>query len=671
MSPEPVATALEGAPLAEAGTYRSDIDGLRAIAILMVVAFHVRLPGFSGGFVGVDVFFVISGFLITGLLVREQDRSGRIDILDFYARRGRRIVPALGLVLAAVMALGLVVLLPIGEQQSLATSVLAVTGFVSNLYFKTVQSDYFGPRADGLPLLHTWTLAVEEQFYLFWPLALAMTAWLAGAARLGRRRLLAWLIAAGSLVSLAACVAVTWKWPQWTFFVTPFRAWEFGAGALIALLPRDGGISPRWGVCLTLGGIAAIVAATVLFSDQTLFPGVAALLPVVGAAAVIAGGAAAPGAGLTRLLGSAPMVAIGKVSYSWYLWHWPLLALWSLVTLGERSLAAGLLLALLALVLAGLTWRFVEEPVRRRRPGPFATRGGAVVAGVAILAACAALAGGLRVWADHGARVSPQAAAAVAAMRSRTRALANCELPSAFRELPPAAVCRRGAQHPSTTVLLWGDSHARHLEPVLTAEAQAAGYAVLYRVKSGCRPRLSPPDRMFGANSFRAVDCLAFSREVLDSLPAARAEGVAGVAIAARWEARPDHWRENLTEIVARLRARGLRVLLLADVPQYPFDVPACIARRGWTACDLDRAVVDAGRADEVRFLRSLAGSDPGVAFWDPVDTMCSSTVCSPVREGAVLYGDGGHLSRSGALSLAEGLAPALDWVGGRTDSRP
>jgi len=177
--------------LGEAGTYRSDIDGLRAVAILVVVAFHVGVPGFSGGFVGVDVFFVISGFLITGLLVREQDSSGRIDILDFYARRVRRIVPALALVLVVITALGLVVLLPFGEQQAFATSVQAVAGFASNLYFKTVLSDYFRARANGLPLLHTWTLAVEEQFYLIWPLALAMTAWLAGTARLGRRRLLA------------------------------------------------------------------------------------------------------------------------------------------------------------------------------------------------------------------------------------------------------------------------------------------------------------------------------------------------------------------------------------------------------------------------------------------------------------------------------------------------
>lgn len=168
--------------MGETGTYRSDIDGLRTVAIVVVVAFHVGLPGFSGGFVGVDVFFVISGFLITGLLVREQERSGRIDILDFYARRVRRLVPAMSLVLVAVMILGLVFLLPTGEQQAFAKSVLAVTGFVSNFHFKAVQSDYFGPRADDLPLLHTWTLAVEEQFYLFWPLALAMTAWLASAA---------------------------------------------------------------------------------------------------------------------------------------------------------------------------------------------------------------------------------------------------------------------------------------------------------------------------------------------------------------------------------------------------------------------------------------------------------------------------------------------------------
>lgn len=653
--------------MGEAGTYRSDIDGLRAVAILVVVAFHVGLPGFSGGFVGVDVFFVISGFLITGLLVREQERSGRIDILDFYARRVRRIVPAMSLVLVAVMVLGLVFLLPIGEQQALAKSVLAVTGFMSNVYFGVVQSDYFSARADGLPLLHTWTLAVEEQFYLFWPLVLAMTAWLARAVRPGRLSLLAWLIAAGSLISLVASVIATWRWPQWAFFVTPLRAWEFGAGALVALLPRVAGIGPRWGACLTFCGIAAILAAAALFSGQTPFPGVAALLPVAGAAAVIAGGAAAPTAGLTRLLGSAPMVAIGKVSYSWYLWHWPLLAFWSVVTLGERSLAAGLSLALLALLLAALTWRFVEEPVRRLRPGPFSTRGGAVMAGVGLLAVCAALAGGLKVWADHGPVTTERVAAATAAIRTRTMPLQGCELPTAFERLPPAADCRRGAPRPSTTVMLWGDSHARHLEPVLTHLAGAGGYAVLYRVKSACRLRLGPAD----SNAFHTVDCLAFNQAVLDSLPAARAEGVRGVVIAARWEARPPRWREDLTEIVARLRDQDLRVLLLADVPQYRVDVPACVARRGWAACDLDRAAVDAGRADEVQLLESLAASDPEVAFWDPVNTMCSPTTCSPVRAGAVLYADGGHLSRAGAMLLAGGLAPALDWVGGRSDAPP
>jgi len=653
--------------LGETGTYRSDVDGLRAVAILVVVAFHVGLPGFSGGFVGVDVFFVISGFLITGLLVREQERSGRIDILDFYARRVRRLVPAMSLVLVAVMILGLVFLLPTGEQQALAKSVLAVTGFVSNFHFKAVQSDYFGTRADELPLLHTWTLAVEEQFYLFWPLALAMTAWLASAARLGQRNLLVWLIVAGSLASLVACVVMTWKWPQWTFFVTPFRVWEFGAGALIALLPPGVRIGPRWGACLTLGGTAAILASAVLFSPQTLFPGMAALLPVAGAAAVIAGGAAAPTAGLTRLLGSAPMVAIGKVSYSWYLWHWPLLAFWSVVTLGERSLAAGLSLSLLALLLAALTWRFVEQPVRRLRPGLFSTNGGAVMVGVGLLAVCAALAGGLRVWADHGPVATERVAAATVAIRTRTIPLQGCELQTAFDRLPPAADCQRGATRPSTTVLLWGDSHARHLEPVATHLAGARGYAVLYRVKSGCRPRLD----LAGSNTFRILDCVAFNKAVLGSLPAARDEGVRGVVISARWEARQPRWREDLTEIVARLREQDLRVLLLADVPQYSFDVPACVARRGWAACDIDRAAADAGRAEQVRFLEALAASDPEVAFWDPANTMCSPTTCSPVRGRSVLYAHRGHLSRAGAMLLAGDLAPALDWVGGRIDARP
>ncbi|MFZ5669665.1 MAG: acyltransferase family protein [Pseudomonadota bacterium] len=657
--------------MSEPATYRPDIDGLRAVAIIAVVGFHIGAPGFSGGYVGVDVFFVISGFLITGLLVREQDRAGRIDFADFYARRVRRLVPALGLVLAAVLALGLALLLPTGEQQDLATSAMAVAGFVSNFYFKAVQSDYFGTRAAGLPLLHTWTLAVEEQFYLVWPPALAITAWLARRLRWNRRRLLAALVAVGGAASLAACAALTWKWPQWTFFVTPFRAWEFAAGALIALAPPGGGEGRARGSWLFLAGLAAIVAATVGFDAQTLFPGLAALLPVAGAAAVIAGGSAAPAGPAARLLGSPPMVAIGKVSYSWYLWHWPLLAVWSLVTLKSPGLAAGLMLALLALLLAALTWRFVEQPVRGRRPGPFATPAGALVAGAAILAACAALAGGLRVWADHDLAARPRSAAAAEAMRGRVKRLAGCEQPSTFRDLPPASLCRRGAPPPATTVMLWGDSHARHLEPVLTARARADGRAVLYRVKGGCRPRLAAPARIDDARGFRAMECLAFSRAVLDSLADARAAGIEGVVISARWEGQGDRMREDLAEIVARLRARGLRVLLLADAPQFPFDAPACVARRGWTACDLDRAAVDAGRADEVGVLRSLAAHDPGVAFWDPAETLCGPRVCSPVRDGAILYGDAGHLSRAGALALDPDIRPALDWVAGRTDARP
>lgn len=204
------------------------------------------------------------------------------------------------------------------------------------------------------------------------------------------------------------------------------------------------------------------------------------------------------------------------------------------MTQGERSLAVGLSLALLALLLAALTWRFVEEPVRRLRPGPFSTRGGAVITGIGLLAACAALAGGLRVWADHGPVTTEQVAAAKVAIRTRTVPLQGCEVLTALDRLPPAADCRRGAPRPSTTVLLWGDSHARHLEPVLTNLAGAGGYAVLYRVKSACRPRLGPAD----SNTFRTEDCPAFNQAVLDSLPAARAEGVRGVVITARWEAR-------------------------------------------------------------------------------------------------------------------------------------
>jgi peptidoglycan/LPS O-acetylase OafA/YrhL len=353
-------------------SYRPDIDGLRALAIVSVVAYHVGLPGVPGGFVGVDVFFVISGCLITGLLLDEIRTTGTIDLLGFYARRARRLLPAFCLVLAVTSILAVLILLPINKEMSrFATSAIRAALYVSNFYFARGGGDYFAAPADMLPLLHTWSLAVEEQFYIVWPCALVLLAYVARARKWQRPRLVLAVLA----VICATSFAAGWWWSngegkavRHAFYLIFSRAWELAIGAFLALALPYAAIRSRFlgeGLCAL--GLTAVIVAVVTFDSTIPYPGVAALVPTLGTAAVIAGGTLAPGCWSARLLGSPPAVAIGLVSYSWYLWHWPLLALARGDALGERDLGRDIAIGVLTLGLAWLTYRFIEKPIRSRQ----------------------------------------------------------------------------------------------------------------------------------------------------------------------------------------------------------------------------------------------------------------------------------------------------------------
>jgi peptidoglycan/LPS O-acetylase OafA/YrhL len=287
-----------------------EIDGLRAVAILLVALFHAGLPGMTGGYIGVDVFFVISGFLITRLLVDEFMQTGAIDILDFYARRVRRLLPALAVVLVATLAAGALLLTPIGEQQHLAASALATAAFVSNIFFWRTQTGYFAGPAEQLPLLHMWTLAVEEQFYIFWPLAILGTRFLARRSGVSPSAILVAMLALGSMSSLVLSYLITPSRPTMAFYLTPFRAWEFGIGGLLSMLSctrTTASAKPLLGGALALFGLAAIVGTSVLFDSNTVFPGVMALLPTLGGGGVILGVILAAKSPVARLMRAAPL----------------------------------------------------------------------------------------------------------------------------------------------------------------------------------------------------------------------------------------------------------------------------------------------------------------------------------------------------------------------------
>ena len=384
--------------------YIAAVDGLRAVAIVPVVCFHVGLPGFTGGFVGVDIFFVISGFLITRLLHQEACRSGTIDILGFYARRVRRLLPALLVVLSATLVAGAIFLTVVGEQQDLNRSAVATTAFASNIYFWRTQTGYFAGPSDQLPLLHMWTLAVEEQFYIVWPLAMLAAVAVVRRFKLSLDNTLIGLLLAGSVVSLVGCLLITPIRPTAAFYLTPFRAWEFGIGGLIALMPSLSGRFLRIAQVLSLAGAAAIAASVYYFDSETKFPGIAALLPTLGAAAIIF--TAPLPCAVSQALSLRPLVTIGRWSYSWYLWHWPMLAIARSIDLGERGTLRDLTIAIVALIFSAATYRWVEEPIRRQRPWPFSRDSKTVFAGATILVSLALLAGAVQVLSNIRAQAT-------------------------------------------------------------------------------------------------------------------------------------------------------------------------------------------------------------------------------------------------------------------------
>ena len=354
--------------------FRPDIEGLRAVAVVAVVLFHADLPGVGGGFVGVDVFFVISGFLITGLLWREVSTTGTVGLRRFYGARARRLLPASATV-GVITMIGAAVLIPPLQARAVIYDGIASALYVSNFWFIEQQVDYFAGHLSS-PFQHYWSLSLEEQFYLLWPPMMIGTAWLIRHARRRTRahapsshRPYLVVLALVAAVSFALSLAVTYLLPAAAFFSLPTRAWQLAVGGLVALtavqwrrLPLQAAAIAGW------AGLGVILWACTRLSAATLYPGIAALLPVLGAALVIGAGCAAPSQGCGRVLALSPMRAIGRVSYSWYLWHWPVLLLASASPGHPLGLAGRLAAALVSGGLAVVTLRFIENPLRFAAP---------------------------------------------------------------------------------------------------------------------------------------------------------------------------------------------------------------------------------------------------------------------------------------------------------------
>lgn len=614
--------------------YRPEIDGLRAVAVLPVILFHAGIGPFAGGYVGVDVFFVLSGYLITAILLAEM-RLGTFTFAGFYERRARRILPALFVVMAVTIPLAWVLMLPALFQDYARSLGLAAVS-LSNFYFLRTTG-YFGSGAELQPLLHTWSLGVEEQYYLLFP-PLLLVLW-----RWGPRALLGGVVVL-TLASLAVAVWGAGHDPARNFYFTPSRFWELGAGSLCAL--AIGGQVRRPHAGLAALGLALILAAILTFDADTPTPGPWTVMPVLGAVLVVL--FAGPGTGAAWALSWRPLVAVGLISYSAYLWHQPLFAFARLASLHPPSPWLMGALAVLTMGLAWATWAWVEQPVRRR-PTPWLAGHGRLfgAAGVGI-----ALAVAFGVLADNSAfvmaRLSPDQRALLAwsdFARTATFRAANLR-PHCFTSIRDDGA---GAFRPDLcltpdpvrpNILLMGDSHAAHLAHGLRAEFPGA--QVLQMTLAGCRMLRAPTG---------GADCGALSDRFWQTeLPALRGQ-VQTVVLAGRWR------QADLGQIaptVAALHGMGFAVLVVGAVPEFHPDIPVLLARLP-SGADADRAAARARLTERVVIGNAVAAEvrGAGAPLVDAAAVLCAGDRCRTRADGGdPLIWDYGHFTPQGSRTV-------------------
>ncbi len=704
----------------KAASFRPEVEGLRAVAVVLVLLYHAKLGAMSGGYIGVDVFFVLSGFLITSLLMRELATTGKVSLAAFWARRARRLLPASGLVVIATLVAGRLMLDGL-SQGDLARDAIAACAFVANFRFLNVGTDYLAEGQATSPLLHFWSLAVEEQYYLVWP---GLMLLLVRYARLARRSLIAvlGLMWVGSLV---LCVRSTRDDPMWAFFMLPARAWELLSGALIAVV--GGSLwkhADRARVILGCVGLGAIIGAALAYDEATPFPGLAALVPVIGTVAVINAGVTFGGP--IMLLRARPLQWIGGRSYAIYQWHFPMLLLaearYGPLNWQTRS---GLLLG--SLVLAELSFRLVEAPVRFA-PRLVASPGrslamGASVALAGVLGATLLLHNPPRLATDEVAVVptfatvastpattspsatstipappttmlrpvvddashdnppelAPLIAANLALLEEATGtkkvpANLNPSLGAAKNDLPQVygdecilevgeptpKDCVYGDPAGSVTIVLFGDSHAAQWMPAMDLVAIENGWRLIVHTKKACPsseiPTIKDPD---------GTDCAVWRAAVIAQIGELQPDLV--VMSGYRYQAAPGTegrspdqvWRDGIDLTVSKLKPLAQRVLLLGDSATPKLLVPYCLANNLTFVANCMANREEATRPSRLQVEREVAAKYD-IDFIPTSDWMCTDTLCPVIVGNVLMYRDDSHITATASEFLAPYVELAL-----------
>jgi peptidoglycan/LPS O-acetylase OafA/YrhL len=656
-----VNTVTAPAKTGQAGRRRRDIQGLRGIAILMVVVYHATLP-LPGGFTGVDVFFVISGFVITGLHRRQHQTTGRVSFGSFYSRRARRLLPALAVVTSLTAVAATLLESPIGAQQTTGSMGAATSLFVANFQAYREPSGYFGTGSITDPLLHMWSLGVEEQFYLVFPLLLLLAWTVAKRLRLTPERTVATIIAAGTLLSLALCIVVTRHHPTFAFFLLPTRAWEFGIGALVELaepiLQRFA--RPYIIAVVSVAGVELIVVACLGVSSTSAFPGWIALWPTLGAACLLAAGTMTH-RGIPQVLSIPPLVWIGDISYSWYLWHWPAVVL--LRAAIPNSSWPPVLGAFASIIPAWLSYTWLENPIRRSK----GIRGARLIA---VAALCILLPLGLskvlRTAAQHGWGKPSLRAAAVAGV---TNTLANRHGCLADGTVDTATLSRRCSwtvRHPKGFVMLVGDSHAAALSDAVIADGNAMGYRVLVSPGASCSVTkwayldtdiVTNCRQLYQWDLREATGAVKPRLVILAHADSEEAAGLAKTGIHASVRA----WVSGVVRTLRTLAAAHVPVLLVDDVPRITLQPDECRFGALYAMrCEVSRGIDNRvqGPADDA--VAAAAAHVPGVYVTSLESAFCTRTTCNAIQHGTLMYLDNQHLDDAGSRDVAPDIDRAM-----------
>jgi peptidoglycan/LPS O-acetylase OafA/YrhL len=669
---------------AKSSGYRADIDGLRAVAVLAVVCFHANVRGFAGGFVGVDIFFVISGYLITQVIDAEMER-GSFSFRTFYERRMRRIFPAL-FAMALFCLLAGAVLFPPLRFYEFGKSLLAMTGFVSNVYFQRTApvTGYFGDTSGAQLLLHTWTLALEEQFYVLFPVLLLL---LNKFARPFRGTVVLMLLLVSFYAGVQGLESNLLTAHVAAFYLLPSRAWELLLGALLAMkiLPPLGNLVARG--LAGAAGLAAVVYAIATFTNDTPFPGYNALYPCLGAALLIYSGVGAGRSPVKSLLSLPPLVFVGVISYSLYLWHWPLIVLTKFFSARYFTGAEGLIVPLaLSVILAFLSFECIESPFRKRSGSSAGSsdRGRALWIGIAASAALSGLALALVVSKGVPARFPPGKNALLDrnyAEKSEVVNIAGCaNYRTELKHYEDATFCEVG--HAPKNILVWGDSHAAQLYPLLndlSAKGQLGGRGIVYAIAAGC-----PPAQSINFSQLPGFHCDVFTRyamqraakddvdtvflvfspwwTLLPGVTCLIANGVCTKTLTG-----PEAWAQFLRETgetIRTLRKNGRRVIVSLPFPIYDLLLPDYQIRfidlYGHTRLEkLFPNPIELMPAERSEELRSVAAA-AGAIVYDPRETLCPNGVCHFAVDGVSLYSDQSHLATSQLGVVQPGILKAL-----------